>query len=199
MNPARRWSPARRPASETSTDLPSGKGGVLGEDGTMFIRLGECEPRGPNNSTTRNRPSTHACYRVLHRSFFRRPVREPRLMREALPFFSRDHHRAHIPSVPVLRDRSECGHSVRTLVSGLVRSCPDARTTSHVLTGLGSQPLRRSDCRYRGRSMLWTSPRQASLLRGTHSLLLRRRIVSSQRLTFLNHSTMVMSMVMRVN
>jgi hypothetical protein len=66
MNPARRWSPARNPASETSTDFLSEKGGVLGEEGAVFIRLGECEPRGLKNSKTRDRLSTHGCYTVLH-------------------------------------------------------------------------------------------------------------------------------------
>jgi hypothetical protein len=150
MNPARRWSPARRPASETSTDF-------WGEDGAVFIRLDECEPRGLKNSTPRDRPTTHGCYRVLHRiglqSFFSRPVREPRLTREAVPFFSRDHYRAAIPAFQSCEQRR-----MRTLCSNsCVRPSSivlDARTTSHVLTSFGSQALCRSNCRYQGRSML---------------------------------------------
>jgi hypothetical protein len=110
MNPARRWSPARSTANETSTDLLSGKGSVLGEGGPVFIRLDDGEPCGLKNSKISDRLSTHGCYTVLHlrglQSLFSRPVREPRRTREALPFFSRDHHRAHIPSVPILRARA---------------------------------------------------------------------------------------------
>ena len=194
----------------------------------MFIRLDECEPRGLKNSTPRDRPTTHGCYRVLHRiglqSFLSRPVREPRLTRKAVPFFSRDHYRGAIPafqSCEQKRMRTLCSNScVRP--SSIVPRRTDDLTCPHELGISGPVPIQlpipreehvvaimnegneHADAPVTGRSerasipccsSRWTFPRQASLLRGTHSLLLRRRNVSSQRLTFLIHRTMVMPMV----